>query len=354
VWEGEDPEQVRISEAKNERDQSSAARTIFRGDAEWMRRVIERVDACLSEYRAWDPDAAALIVCRPAKDDNDIYAERYVDEVAKLVKKTTGETPIVVTHDNPDSNALIERFRKGNDRYICAIRKVSEGVDIKRIRVVLIATRITTELLFRQIVGRALRVDDEKRPGDATVYMPKFQHLVEWAGTIAEEVKAGLRERDETKTREPFERGENRGFSALGSQHEEGGGFSTFGDEYSAAEINAAERFRLGDNQLFGIPITTIAHLRRRLNVEADPTEAPNEPLQIQKKKIRKDLVRLARQLAIRRNADNPDFKGVFKELGRVTGANTLDELVDNYSIEVMLQARALLSQWLGASDAAA
>jgi hypothetical protein len=219
--------------------------------------------------------------------------------------------------------------------------------------VVLIATRITAELLFRQIIGRALRVDDDKRPGDATVYMPKFQHLVEWARTIEEEVKAGLRERD-PKPREPFERSEARGFSALGSEHEEGGGFSTFGDEYSAAEINAAERFRGGDSQLFGIPITTIAYMRRKLNVESDPTEAANEPLQIQKKRIRKDLVRLARQLAIRRNPDNPDFKAVFRELGRVTGVNTLDELVDNRSIEVMQQARALLSQWLGQSNAAA
>jgi superfamily II DNA or RNA helicase len=353
VWEGGVPEQVRLSEAKNERDQSSAARTIFRGDAEWLRRTIERVDACLSEYRTWDPDAAALIVCRPAQDDNDIYAQRYVDQVAEMVRKETGEAPVVVTHDDPNSNALIERFRKSDDRYICAIRKVSEGVDIKRIRVVLIATRITTELLFRQIVGRALRVDDEKHPGDATVYIPKFQHLVEWARTIEEEVKAGLRERD-PKPREPFERSEGRGFSALGSEHEEGGGFSTFGDEYSAAEINAAERFKIGDQQLFGVPVTTIAYLRRKLNVESDPTEAPHEPLQIQKKRIRKDLVRLARQLAIRRNPENPDFKAVFKELGRVTGVYTLDELVDNRSIEVMQQALALLSQWLGQSNAAA
>ena len=135
---------------------------------------------------------------------------------------------------------------------------------------------------------------------------------ISWNGrrTIEEEVKAGLRERDEDKKREPFERGEARGSAALGSEHEEGGGFSSFGDEYSAAEINAAERFRGGDSQLFGIPITTIAYMRRKLNVESDPTEAANEPLQIQKKKIRRDLVRLARQVAYRRNPESPNFQG--------------------------------------------
>lgn len=351
VWSGEDPSQVRISQANDERDLAAVSRTIFRGDAEWLRRAIERVDTCLDEYRQWDADAAALVVCRPATDE---YDERYIHQVADLVRKTTGEEPIVVTHDDADSAAKIQRFRRDSSRYICAIRQVSEGVDIKRIRIVLLATRPTTELLFRQIIGRAVRVDDPGRPGDATIFIPKFQQLAEWAGTIAEEARAGIAEREPKGPRNHADATENRFFTALGSTHEEGGGISDFGEEYTTAEINAAERSKHGDPQLFGVSVTTLAYIRRKLNITPDATETADEPLQVQKKALRQKINKAARQLAIRRDPKEPNFATIWIDLHRHTGARNIDDLTDNFSITIMRQALDLLHRWLGVTDAAA
>ena len=49
------------------------------------------------------------------------------------------------------------RFAHGTDPWIVAVRMVSEGVDIPRLRVGVYATTTTTELFFRQAVGRLVR-----------------------------------------------------------------------------------------------------------------------------------------------------------------------------------------------------
>jgi hypothetical protein len=209
------------------------------------------------------------------------------------------------------------------------------------------ATRPTTELLFRQIVGRAVRVDDEKRPGKATVFIAKFPLLVEWASAIAEEAKAGLKTRDD-KDRNEGTKKESRPFMSFGATHEDSGAVSDFGDEFTADEVNAAERLRTDDPQLADISITTLAHLQRKLGIVPEPMTAPEPPLQIKKKQLRSEIVRKARRLAIQRNPQTPDFKRVWKEIGGTFGAFGADDLVDNYSMEILRQVDAWLIATIG------
>jgi superfamily II DNA or RNA helicase len=55
----------------------------------------------------------------------------------------------VATADDPDASSCISRFASGTDPWIVAVRMVSEGVDISRLRVGVFATTTTTELFFR-------------------------------------------------------------------------------------------------------------------------------------------------------------------------------------------------------------
>jgi superfamily II DNA or RNA helicase len=336
--------EVRISEAKTEDQLRGATSTVYRTDHEFLPRVLEKADAALDQYRTWDRDAGGLIICRSGKDDSD---NRHLNHVADLVHRTLGESPEVISYDDKDANAKIERFRDSDQRWICAVRKISEGVDIKRLRVEIMATRPTTELLFRQMVGRVVRVDDEKRPGDSTVFIAKFPQLVEWASVIAEEAQAGLKGRDEKK---PATGGgkESRSFMSLAASHEDSGAISDYGDEFTADEVNAAELLRGDDPQLADIPITTLAHLQRKLGIVPEPMTAPEPPLQIKKKKLRSEIVRKQRRLAIQRNPQTPDFKRVWKEIGATFGPFNADDMVDNYSIEIMRQIDAWLLATIG------
>ena len=347
----EQEREIRISEASDEEDASHAARVIFKAESDWLRSVIDKADERLDEYRAFDPNAGGIVICRPGKDEND---DRHLMQVAKLVREVTGEMPEVITHDDQDANAKIDNFRKGSTRWICSVRKISEGVDIPRLRVMVMANRPGTELLFRQLVGRVVRVEVDGIREDATVYLAKFPQLVEWAKQITEEAQSGIRQREET-TREKSdgERGEST-FIPLSATHEDGGGVSEFGETFAAQEINFAERLKRGDPQMSGVPLTALAHIIRKLGVEIPVEVAPQEPLAVQKTRLRKTLNSLARSIAYRANPEKPDFAGVWSVIHRHTGAKSLDDLHDNQSIEKMRQVERLLRNQLGGGDESA
>jgi hypothetical protein len=65
----------------------------------------------------------------------------------------------------------------------------------------------------------------------------------------------------------------------------------------------------VSDPQLRAIPTTTLAYLRRKHEPRPDPIEMPNVPLQIEKKNIGREINKLVRRLAIRRDPDEPNFK---------------------------------------------
>jgi hypothetical protein len=214
--------------------------------------------------------------------------------------------------------------------------------------VLIMATRPTTELLFRQLCGRVMSVIKEGAEEHAVIFIPKFPQLVEWAERIQDEADAGLKERKKRKV--GCEGGEPKPFIALGSIHQDGGAIY-FGDAYSAAEINAAEKLKEEAPQLFGVAASAIACVMRKAGVTIDPTEAPAKPLQVQKKVLRRDINKLARRLAIRRNPSEPDFGKVWTGIYKLTGVRDLNDLMDNRSIEVMKQVEELLKSWVGSSE---
>ncbi len=335
---------VRVSEAKTTNHVRGATRTVFRSDHDFLPQMFVKADAKLDEYRTWDIDAGGLVICRSGKDDND---NKHLNYICDSMAKTLGEVPEKVSYNDGDADAKIARFRKSKQRWISAVRIISEGVDIKRLRVLALATRPTTELLFRQLVGRVVRVDDENRPGDAVVFMAKFPQLVEWGERIAEEAKAGLRQRIINPTPGG---GDNTGprigksFTSLSATHEDGGALSDYGDHYTSDEINAAERLRSGDPQLTNVSIVTLAYLQRKLGIDPEPAVTAEPPLQIRKKAIRQRIVKRARYLAIKRNSETPDYKLVWRQIGAKFGPRTVDDMMEQYSIDIMQQIESWLS----------
>jgi superfamily II DNA or RNA helicase len=349
---GGQEESARISEPETLDMENSVSRVIFRGDSTWLRGAILRADAKLDEYRTWDSDAGGLIVCRPGWDDTE--DDRNLLNVVKLVRELTGEYPEVVyaADDAEDKVDKIERYRRGNKKWICAIRKISEGVDIKRLRVEVLASRPSTELLFRQVVGRIVRVDDEERPGDATVFMAKFPQLVEWAGKIRKEAEAGLKEIEERRVYDEDDEGVERNkksFIPGVSTYEPGGAISDYGEEYTAAEISAAENVKRQAVEFTSLPTTTVAKLLRYAGKASGPVEPVGVSLQESKNRLKPFINKAARRLAValRDNADQkPDFALPWRRLRQSIGVRSMDDLVNNYSIDVMEQALSLLNGW--------
>ena len=82
---------------------------------------------------------------------------------------------------------MISRFAAGHELWIVAVRQVSEGTDIPRLRVGVWATNASTELFFRQVVGRFVRVIPGLPEQDAYLYLPADPGLLRHARALSAE-----------------------------------------------------------------------------------------------------------------------------------------------------------------------
>jgi superfamily II DNA or RNA helicase len=153
---------------------AQAWRTALDPAGQWMPQVLRAADARLSALRAGGiPDAGGLVIA------SDRQAAR---AYARLLEQITGEPAAVVLSDDAGASARIAAFTTSTERWLVAVRMVSEGVDIPRLSVGVYATSASTPLFFAQAVGRFVRV---RRPGEtASVFLPSVAHLLELASEM--------------------------------------------------------------------------------------------------------------------------------------------------------------------------
>ena len=170
---------------------AQAWRTALDPEGEWVARVLEAADRRLTEVRRGMPDAAGLVI---AGDHADARA------YAALLRRLTGTRPVVVLSDDPAASRKIAAFAASDDRWMVAVRMVSEGVDIPRLAVGVYATSVSTALYFAQAVGRFVRV--RQRGETASVFLPSIPVLLGYAAELEAERDHVLRRRDDDEQRE--------------------------------------------------------------------------------------------------------------------------------------------------------
>ena len=159
-------------------------RTALSVDGDWMPTVLAEAIDRLEDVRRSQPDAGGLVI---AADQDHARA------VAGLLERRFRQRTALVTSDDRESSDRISRFAAGDDPWLVAVRMVSEGVDIPRLRVGVYATVTTTDLFFRQAVGRFVRWVPGIRDQRAWLYIPDDPRLRVRAATIAELRRHSLR-----------------------------------------------------------------------------------------------------------------------------------------------------------------
>ena len=150
-----------------------AWRTALAPTGEWISAVLQAADTRLSEVRRHVPDAGGLVIA-----SNQSQARAY----AKLLGSISGSEPTVVLSDSNRASQRIDEFAASTDRWMVAVRMVSEGVDVPRLAVGVYATATSTPLFFAQAVGRFVR---SRRRGEvATVFLPTVPILLAHAGAL--------------------------------------------------------------------------------------------------------------------------------------------------------------------------
>ncbi|HTF11183.1 MAG TPA: DEAD/DEAH box helicase [Asanoa sp.] len=168
---------ARLGEPMTQDLVAQAWRTALDPTGDWMVQVLRAADARLQVKRAGGmPDAGGLVIATDQQN-----ARSY----AKLIERVTGEKAVVVLSDDAGASDRIGAFAASDQRWMVAVRMVSEGVDIPRLAVGVYATSASTPLYFAQAIGRFVRA---RRPGEtASVFLPSVPHLLGLASEMEAE-----------------------------------------------------------------------------------------------------------------------------------------------------------------------
>lgn len=171
--------QAAFGQALSREDAAARLRTALDPAGGWMAHVLRRGHQRLTRIRRdGHEDAGGLVVCMD---------QSHARGVAELLRRLTGSTPAMALSDDPHASAVIADYAGGRKEWIVAVRQVSEGTDIPRLPVGIWATNTSTELFFRQVVGRSVRVIPDLPQQDAYLYVPADPQLLRHALSLADE-----------------------------------------------------------------------------------------------------------------------------------------------------------------------
>lgn len=352
---GEESWVATFNDDLDKKGQSQRLATALKADGNFMRNMVGRAHEKLTDIRTHGdhPDAAGLIVCMD---------KRHANEIAKMIRRDYRVDPVVVQYDDINAQNNIKKFKTSAEPWIIAINMVSEGVDIKRVRVIVYATNVITDLFFRQVMGRAVRVIDGIDEQTAYMYIPKDKRLVEMARSVQREVRHALLPIEPKKKREPGEVEVDyppSDFIAIDSEGDEDG--HIYGqDVFMSAEIDFIRQMQARDPALKRTPEAPLCAILREykktlpLAGATDTTTAVALPLGngwknplAEADKLRKKQAKIARQITqvLYPNATEADYGRIHGEANKAAGITTK---LDFATLDQLRDKVSFLEKWWG------
>ncbi|WP_405812624.1 DEAD/DEAH box helicase family protein [Streptomyces sp. NBC_01390] len=307
---------------------------------DWIPSVLLRAHEELELIRMDKPDCGGLVV---ATDQASAHA------YAEILRRQTGDQVDVAVSDDPAASKVIERYGAGDSRWLVAVQMVSEGVDIPRIGVIVYATRIRTEMFFRQVVGRCVRKQGDEDDMCARVFIPSITQLLGYAAAIERTVDAVLAD-EESRVRRSTAEGEGtdralpRTPEVIGSSTAAHAFTISSGDAFEEAELLHARRL----GQQAGLPPGTepsaIARLLRLTGTSAKPGVAPEPEVELtmsQRKKEVRDLIK--RKVGRLSRMTRKPHSHLHNELNRSFSERSIDQA----TLETLSQRLVILDRWI-------
>lgn len=144
---------------------------------EVIRQILKRGIVRLNKERLISVDAGGLVVAASISHAKKI----------QCVLSELGEYSEVVTYQESEPERLIQHFKHSTKKWIISIGMISEGTNIPRLRVCCYLSLVTTELYFRQVLGRILRAQYSNKEVGYFI-TPAHPRLIEFASRVSEEV----------------------------------------------------------------------------------------------------------------------------------------------------------------------
>jgi len=132
----------------------------------------------LEKVRISSPNAGGLIVAASVQ---------HAQTIKEILSQKFGQTVSIVTYRHEEPLAEIERYRQSDAQWIVSVGMISEGTDIPRLQVCCHMSSVKTELYFRQVLGRILRVNNSINQ-QAWLFTFAEQSLIEFSERIEQDI----------------------------------------------------------------------------------------------------------------------------------------------------------------------
>ncbi|NVJ67088.1 MAG: DEAD/DEAH box helicase family protein [Gammaproteobacteria bacterium] len=140
--------------------------------------ILNRGCQILNTIRKENPNAAGLVVASSIN---------HAVIIKQLLIDKFHQSVVFVSHKDRDAQHIINSFKHGSQKWIVSIGMISEGTDIPRLQVCCHLSNIKTELYFRQVLGRVLRVNNSANK-DAWLLTFNEESLQKFANRISQEL----------------------------------------------------------------------------------------------------------------------------------------------------------------------
>ncbi|MEZ8773517.1 DEAD/DEAH box helicase [Vibrio sp. 10N.247.310.17] len=132
----------------------------------------------LAEIRSRSPTAGGLIVAASVQ---------HAQTIKKVLSEKYAQSISIVTYRHEEPLAEIERYRRSDTQWIVSVGMISEGTDIPRLQVCCHMSSVKTELYFRQVLGRILRVNGVTNQ-QAWLFTFAERSLIDYAERIEQDI----------------------------------------------------------------------------------------------------------------------------------------------------------------------
>ncbi|AYO16004.1 diguanylate cyclase [Vibrio owensii] len=132
----------------------------------------------LEKVRIDVPNAGGLVVAASVQ---------HAQAIKDILSLKFGQTVSIVTYRHEEPLAEIDRYRQSDSQWIVSVGMISEGTDIPRLQVCCHMSSVKTELYFRQVLGRILRIDSSMAQ-QAWLFTFAEQNLIQFAERIEDDI----------------------------------------------------------------------------------------------------------------------------------------------------------------------
>ncbi|EPM6965506.1 DEAD/DEAH box helicase [Vibrio alginolyticus] len=147
-------------------------------DEDALTHILQLSVEKLSSIRETNNNAAGLIVAASVSHAKQIQA---------ILHEKLKQHTVMVSYHNPDAQSIIEEFKNGYSPWIISIGMISEGTDIPRLQVCCHLSNVRTELYFRQVLGRILRITESNNQ-EAWLYTFAEESLMKFSEEIEQDI----------------------------------------------------------------------------------------------------------------------------------------------------------------------